>query len=219
LHETGRPQEAIDALERYVQVDPSNVNALNALIELYRENKQFDDALRLGHRLVALDPEDDSYLYTLAFLYDQAGSKDQAIFLLRRVIEMNPDNAKALNHLGYAYAELGQHLDEAERLVKKALELQPNNGFYIDSLGWVYYKQGDYEAAVTELEKAAKLAGNDPEVSEHLADSYRMVGRTRDAIRVYRDCKARTEDREQAMRVLRKLLELEGRAKSDSSGS
>jgi hypothetical protein len=56
-------------------------------------------------------------------------------------------------------------------------------------------------------------------VSEHLGDAYLKVGRTEDAVRVYRDCEARTEDKTQRNRVLEKLLKLDSRAEYDASGS
>jgi Flp pilus assembly protein TadD len=138
--------------------------------------------------------------------------------VLRRVLEINPENGPALNFLGYSLAERGENLEEAEQLIRRALEITPNDGFFVDSLGWVYFQRGDYGAAVRELERAAKLAGSDPVISEHLADAYVKVGRTEDAIRAYRDCEARTEDPEQRQRVLDKMLKLEGRAESAASG-
>jgi Flp pilus assembly protein TadD len=134
------------------------------------------------------------------------------------VLELNPDNGPALNFLGYTLAERGENLDEAEKLIRRALEIHPNDGFFVDSLGWVYYQRGEYPAAVRELERASKLAGSDPVISEHLADAYVKVGRMEDAIRAYRDCEARTEDATQRQRVLDKLIKLEGRAENAASG-
>jgi len=139
--------------------------------------------------------------------------------LLRHVIEMNPENALALNFLGYTYAERGERLDEAEALIKKALALRPNDGAFIDSLGWVYYQKGEYDKAVTELERADRLQGEDAEIREHLADAYVKVGRTKDAIRIYRDTEARTDDAAQRERVQRKLQDLGGRTTSTFPGS
>ena len=51
-----------------------------------------------------------------------------------------------------------------------------------------------------------------------LADAYAEVGRTTDAIRVYRDCEARTEDDVQRRRVADKLSQLEARAKTETPG-
>ena len=130
--------------------------------------------------------------------------------MLRRVIALNPDNGAALNYLGYTFAELGENLDEAEALVRKALVLHPNDGFFIDSLGWIFYQRGDYPAAVTELERAASLAGSDPVISEHLADAYRETDRNEEALRIYRDCEARTDDGKQRSRVQRKIKDLTG---------
>jgi Flp pilus assembly protein TadD len=188
------------------------------LIELYEEEEQFDRALEYADRLVETEPNNDEYLYRLAWVYQKAGRNDEAVTVLRRVLELNPDNGSALNFLGYTLAERGENLEEAERLIRRALEIHPNDGFFVDSLGWVYYQRGEYAAAVHELERASKLAGNDPVISEHLADAYVKVGRVEDAVRSYRDCEARTEDPAQRQRVLDKLLKLEGRAESTASG-
>jgi Flp pilus assembly protein TadD len=199
-------------------VDPYNPQGLRYLIELYEIDGRYDEALDAARGLVAIDPENDEYLYRLAWAHDQAGDRDSAIRILLDVLEINPDNARALNFLGYNYAERGENLEEAESLILRALEIQPNDGYYLDSLGWVFYQRGEYKRAVASLEKAVHLAGNDPVIGEHLADAYVEVGRTNEAIRVYRDCEARTEDDVQRSRVDEKLMKLERRAQTELPG-
>jgi tetratricopeptide (TPR) repeat protein len=218
LFETGRTEDSIDAVQELLDEEPNNPQALRYMIELYEVDGQYENALRMSRRLVELDPQNDEYLYRLAWAYDKAGDRASAIRILQKVIVINPENARALNFLGYNYAERGEKLDEAEDLIQRALDLQPNDGYYLDSLGWVFYQRGEYERAVEKLEKAVHLAGNDPVIGEHLADAYVEVGRTTDAIRVYRDCEARTEDDDQRSRVADKLMQLEGRAKSETPG-
>jgi tetratricopeptide (TPR) repeat protein len=212
MFETGRVGEASKAVEAVLDIDPGNERALRYLIELHEARGDYDTALVYAKRLVATDPSNDEFLYRLAWVHEKADQRADAIVVLRRVIEINPDNGPALNFLGYTYAERGENLEEAEQLVKRALLLHPNDGFFIDSLGWVYFQQGDYSRAVDHLEKAASLSGNDPVISEHLGDAYLKVGRTDAAVRVYRDCEARTDDNAQRTRVQRKLTELESRA-------
>ena len=76
-------------------------------------------------------------------------------------------------------------LSLAEKLVKHALEKEPGNAYYIDSLGWVYYQRGDYAKAVTELERAVHVVGEDPVMLEHLGDAYSGLSRFKDALAVY----------------------------------
>jgi Flp pilus assembly protein TadD len=116
-----------------------------------------------------------------------------------------------MNFLGYTFAELGVELDRAETLIREAIALEPNDGFYLDSLAWVHYQRGDFKKAAQELEHAVELAGEDPTVTEHLADAYQKLGRGAEALRVYRDALARTKDLEQMERLKRKIGAVEQR--------
>ena len=143
----------------------------------------------------------------------------KAIEMMERAIAINPQNAAALNYLGYTYAELGQHLDEAEKLIRRALAIEPDDGFYIDSLGWVYYMRGDYPRAVEQLERAIEHAGDDPTVTEHLGDAYEKSGKARDAIRVYQEALGKAKEPEQIDRLKGKLRALGAGTRSGATES
>jgi tetratricopeptide (TPR) repeat protein len=206
--EKGDLRAAIDAIRKLLASAPDNTDGLRRLIALHREEKRYDEAIASARRLSATEPENDLYLYGLAWLYDEAGDKDKSIEILQQILVLNPDNGDALNHLGYTWAEMGVHLDEAERYIRRALEIYPDNAAIVDSLAWVYYQRGDYASAVRELERATALGGRDPVIVEHLGDVYLKVGRDVDADRTYRDAEARTEDPDQRRRLQRKIHEL-----------
>jgi Flp pilus assembly protein TadD len=130
---------------------------------------------------------------------------------MKRAIEINPQNAAALNYLGYTWAEMGIHLDEAERLIERALKIEPNDGFYIDSLGWVYYQKGDYMRAVEQLERAVEITVDDPTIIEHLGDAYEKIGKRDLALVRYRDALKRSKEEEQTKRIREKIQRLEKR--------
>jgi tetratricopeptide (TPR) repeat protein len=74
-------------------------------------------------------------------------------------------------------------------MITRAIELRPDDGFIVDSLGWVYYMrarplvesgrareaQPYLERALQELERADRLTGGDPVISEHLGDTYLLL--------------------------------------------
>jgi Flp pilus assembly protein TadD len=124
---------------------------------------------------------------------------------MEKAIELNARNAAALNYLGYTWAEIGVHLDKAEKLIRQAMAIEPNDGFYVDSLAWVYYQRGEFKKAAEQLEHAIDLAGEDPTVTEHLADTYQKLGRSTDALRIYKDALARTKETDQIERLKRKI--------------
>jgi Flp pilus assembly protein TadD len=127
---------------------------------------------------------------------------------MKETIKLNPSNAQALNYLGYTYAEMGTNLGEAEGLIQRAIKLEPEDGFYIDSLGWVYYQQGHYPEAVKELERAVDLAGDDPTITEHLADAYKKLGKIKEANHLYKDALSKAKENDQVVRLKDKLQAL-----------
>ena len=104
---------------------------------------------------------------------------------------------------------MGTNLDEAEQLIRRALEVSPQDGYYVDSLGWVYYQRGDYEKAADHLERAVELVGDDPTITEHLADAYRQLQKTQQALRLYNQALQHTEDKDQAARLRGKIEALQ----------
>ena len=46
----------------------------------------------------------------------------------------------------------------------------------------MYYQRGDYKRAVEQLERAVELVGDDPTITEHLADAYQRLGQSTAAI-------------------------------------
>jgi tetratricopeptide (TPR) repeat protein len=146
--------------------------------------------------LLKQNPGDDELLYSIGMLYGEAKRTDQAIQYMRLALERNPDNASALNFIGYTWAEQGINLDEAERMISRAVELRPDDGYIVDSLGWVHYvrakalvgqgrprdAQKHLDAALEYLERADRLTGGDPVVSEHLGDTYLLLDQKRRAL-------------------------------------
>jgi len=204
-----KTDEAIIEIKRALEVKKDSVDLLGFLASLYREKKDEASAVAILKRTVELEPKNDKLWFTLGAVYDENRQKEEAINAMEKSIELNPKNAAALNYLGYTWAEIGVELDKAEKMIRQAIALEPNDGFYLDSLAWVYYQRGDFKKAVEQLEHAVELAGEDPTVTEHLADAYQKLGRRTDALRIYRDALARSKDADQTERLKRKISVVE----------
>jgi Flp pilus assembly protein TadD len=187
---------------------PNDAEIMGFLVGVYQEKKDYPSAIELAKRMVSLEPRNDKFHFTLGALYDEAKEKELGAAEMSKAIVINPSNAPALNYLGYTYAESGQRLDEAEKLIKRALKIEPEDGFYVDSLGWVYYQRGQYRKAVSELERAVNLTGNDPTITEHLGDAYEKVGKVRDARHEYEDALVKAQEAGQIGRLKQKLATL-----------
>ncbi|MBV9671739.1 MAG: tetratricopeptide repeat protein, partial [Verrucomicrobia bacterium] len=127
---------------------------------------------------------DSNFYFNYGAAAEQAGLIEKAATLLKRSIELDPAKAaNAYNYLGFMWVDRGMNLDEAGQLIKKALEIEPENGAYLDSLGWYYYHKNSYQKALAELLHAADLTNPpDPEVFEHIGDTYRALGNSAQAL-------------------------------------
>lgn len=175
------------------------------VVAIYSQMTQSDDFATLPPRQQA------SYRFLLASALDQANNWPAAKIELEKLLIADPNNAQGLNYLGYALLERGGDKTKAFALVKRAYEINPESSAITDSLGWAYYLQGNVTAALPLLEKAAKAAGPDVAINEHLGDVYWTVGRRRDARYAWRIASYGTEG-ETADRLSRKIdIGLNGR--------
>ena len=179
-------QAAIDFLLDTIRKDPENPEFRLYLGSFYEQAEEYEKAEKALKDGLEIDPENSRLYFRLGVIYDKWDQKDASIATMKKVLQFEPDNANALNYLGYTYADMGIHLDEAERLIRKALEHKPGDGYITDSLAWVYFKRGQYDKALPLLEEAARLVPDDPIVREHLGDVYSKLGMVSEALQSYR---------------------------------
>jgi len=103
-------------------------------------------------------------------MYEKEKNYQEAIKWYKKAVDK--DFIFALNELAYLYAKRGEKLDEAISLINRALERQPQNACFIDTYAYILYKQGKYEEALAGFQKANELNKNNPEIKNHLGDTY-----------------------------------------------
>jgi tetratricopeptide (TPR) repeat protein len=132
-----------------------------------------------------IKPQQQPVLFNLASVYEKMGRYADAERVLVELHALAPDDPAVCNFYGYLLAVMDKDLERAEELVRRALAREPDNAYYIDSLGWVFFQRGDYALAVTELERAVRIVGEDAVILEHLGDAYSALSRYRDALTAY----------------------------------
>lgn len=119
------------ALEKALEADPENIDALIAAHRLPEKSKEFGEKV--------------------------AGEIEKLSRQFQELIDENPENAVGYNQYAWLAGNTGGDLDKALKYSLKSLELEPEQGGYYDTLAHVYFAKGDYENAVKSQTKAVEL--------------------------------------------------------------
>jgi len=130
------PEQAKEAFERVLELDPTNVEAefnLGAWSEDWGtrtgQPAQGDvDALRRYERVLALDPDYLPAIVNTGTCLLRLGAAKAALPHLERAVGIDPVHPVALGNLGNAYGTLGRR-DEAIACFRRLLEADPTNEY------------------------------------------------------------------------------------------
>ncbi|WP_158969035.1 tetratricopeptide repeat protein [Chachezhania sediminis] len=185
LGRAGKPDAAIEVLERLSKDYPTLPSVYASLGDFYRTEGRFAEAAGAYDRALEYLEEDSgrrwAYLYARGIARERLQRWDDAEADFRLALDLQPGHPMVLNYLGYSLVEKQQNLDEALAMIEEAVATRPDNGYIVDSLGWALYRLGRYEEAVAHMERAVALEAVDPVINDHLGDVYWAVGRKREA--------------------------------------
>jgi len=185
LNSLDKADEAKQILDRLAKQEPDDLKPLDALGNILRARKRYDEAADVYTRAIKLIPKPDkrhwSIYYSRGTCYERLKNWPAAEADLKKALELYPDQPLALNYLGYSWIDQNVNLKEGMSLIEKAVALKPDDGYIVDSLGWAHFKLGNYAEAVRFLERAVELKPQDPVLNDHLGDALWRVGREREA--------------------------------------
>lgn len=180
------------AVEKALEIDDSVAEAHSSLgaIKLFYE-WDWHGAEQQFKRASELNP---SYAYARQWnglnLCAQ-GRLEEAIAEMKRAQELDPLSLIINTNVGWAYYFARRH-DQAIEQHRKTIEMDPNFARVHLRLGLAYMQKAMHREATTEYEKSLNLAGSDPYVMSLLGYA-----------------KAVSEHREEAVKVLTQLREME----------
>ncbi len=178
-------EEARAHLEKLVETDPTDLEAITSLGNVLRGHSLFEEAETSYNQglssLSKIQPNHWTILYFRGITRERQNKWEAAEDDFREALTLKPEQPMILNYLGYSLVDRGLKLDEAQKMIERAVRLRPTDGYIVDSLGWVYYRLGHYEEAVEKLERAVALRPHDPIINDHLGDAYWQVGRKLEA--------------------------------------
>ncbi len=169
-----QPKDAIAAYKRAKDLDPSDVQILDALAQDLLNQNQFDDALAQYKSLAEDNPDDAEPLVHIAEIERREGKYEDALAVIRKARKMDPNSLEAGFNEGLLLDFLGR-LDEAEKvyaqMVDQNQEVSHANGAYteeeknnrsifLERLGTVYTEENKTDQAIATYQKMIDLGGS-----------------------------------------------------------
>ena len=118
-------------LARALQLDlrrafASAPEALTALGDLYFEEGQHKEALRVYKTITDLQPKEADGYVNIGLVYNSMERTEEAIKAYNTALELDPKNVFAYNALGDAWYGLGEQ-DKAIAAFRKGIEIEPDD--------------------------------------------------------------------------------------------
>jgi tetratricopeptide (TPR) repeat protein len=153
----GRRVEAASALERAIQLDEKNVDALSALALVYDELGQRAEADSTYERALRIAPDNHLLLNNYGYSLAERGLQlDRAMKMAESAVKQQPENQSYLDTYGWILFMMGKY-SEAREWINKAIVLGSTSPVIHEHLGDVYYKLSDTGRAMEYWKKALDL--------------------------------------------------------------
>jgi tetratricopeptide (TPR) repeat protein len=188
-------RDAVPVYEHVLALDPENVSATLAKVELYEEAGLHDTGLALLERALELHPRSVAFLRaTVAALRDQ-GREAEADELAERYSEVRFDDpAFARSRIELAVAR--RETAKATRWVDRLVATNPDSAGALQTAAQTWMRLGERARAIASYRTALELAPDDTDVMRELATLYALGG-----------------ERDDQLRLLKRVLELSPQAK------
>jgi tetratricopeptide (TPR) repeat protein len=173
LYDTlGLARPAEEAWKKAIELDPSNLTAYEGLARLYLSGRRSGEALAECDRILRRQPRSVSAQTLAGVILQGQGRAAEAQQRYLKALEIDPRSATAANNLAWLYLEGGGNKETALQLARTAKSVLPDSPEVNDTLGWACYRQGLFDAAVTPLEQAVRLAPARATYRYHLGMAY-----------------------------------------------
>jgi tetratricopeptide (TPR) repeat protein len=177
LFDAGKLNQAIDAYQQAITVDPDNAAIYVSLAQVQVFAGDYDAAQASAEKALLLSANNSMAHAVRAWVLDFQGNPLEAESSIKRSLELDPNNAVA--HAFYAEILIDQGPNNALRAAeesKVAQQLAPNTLITHRARGYVLEATANYEEAVREYQAAVAINGNIPDLHLQLGINYSALG-------------------------------------------
>ena len=208
LAEQGKAEQAIEHLEKSIEIKPNSAEAHNNLANALNKLGKTEQAIEHYKKSLSLKPNSSDAHYNLAVALSKLNRTDEAISEYYEAIRLDPSNADALSNLGFELSGKGKY-SEAVELYRKALALEPDNIIYHGRFGLALAGLQKNDEAIKEFQFVLKATPKDAEMWCNLGIVLERQNKTSDAIKQYLKALEIEPQNEKAAILLRAAMKKE----------
>jgi len=180
----GRYAEAIQQLQRSINLFPEASHAFNAIGLAYWQQGQLDQAIQPLQQAIALSPTWTYPRNILALVFFELRRYAESQQAFQNALLVAPDDS-SLNH-GIAQVDLQfRRLPDAETRLRRAIEFNPGNAYAYASYGRLERLRGNVTEAERLLRLAIRLEPDEPSFRVSLAEFLGQRGQIPDAQQMF----------------------------------
>ena len=163
---------------------PDDPDVLASKIDLLRNRKMYEEAIKLASKLVEIKPKDYKGYWELAYCHSSLGNSNLAIENYKRVLKVSPKNSAAFNNLGIQFEKTGKLYDALQK-IDKAIQINDKESLYHRNRGRILFKLNSPEDAIASYKKAIELNPEHYFIYIHLIEHLKGLERYKEAIDIY----------------------------------
>jgi tetratricopeptide (TPR) repeat protein len=193
-----QPKDAIAAYKRAVDIEPGDLQMMDALAQALVANNQLDEALKQYRQISDADPDNADALVHIGEILRRQGKYEEALAQIRKARNADPTSLEAGYNEGLLLDVLGR-FDEAAKtyqgMVDKTShangaytdEEKNNRGIFLERLAGVLIEENKIDEAVDAFQKMIEMGGDTAVRGyQEQAEAYREAKQFDKAIEVSR---------------------------------
>jgi tetratricopeptide (TPR) repeat protein len=185
LKAAGRVEEAMEAYERAIELDPGYAMAHYNLANALLSRGENDEAIAHYQAALASEPQHLGAAVNLGNALRAVGRPQEAILRYREALNLAPRDARAHYNLAVVLQEQGQ-VEDAIVHYQRALEARPSDPKIHNNLGSALAASGRLDEAIEHYRAALDVEPNHAKAHFNLGGAYEARGDFERAIAHYR---------------------------------
>jgi tetratricopeptide (TPR) repeat protein len=191
-------KDAIAAYKRAEDLEPGDLETMDALAQALQNNDQLADALKAYQQLAEADPERAETFSHIAEIQRRLGKYDDALVTVKKARKLDPNSLEAGFNEGLLLDILGR-FDEAVQTYQQMVDVtshangaytdeeKNNRAIFLERLGTLLLEENKVDEAVAAYQKMVDMGGSSAERGyQGQVDAYRTAKQYDKAIDVAR---------------------------------